>query len=294
MNIDILLKNMKINIDGVSYTLRLYDGSITMIKRVCKAESIALKEDLNIRNLKPIKGKHYLKFENKVYVIAEDINENSIIDYFELGRIIAKFHTRIKGIKLTEHKPYQNIQKKISDIGYYRDFLIFKSDKTIIDKLLIKIIELNEDYLEQSLIDMSNKKIINKIERDIKSKAVSHNDMVISRIDSDKSGRVRISSLDKMVNSVPIKDLADIISSAIHSDIYINDVKKIYDGYNEAKTLGTLDYKIFLALLMFPDNLYKILTNYVINDIEIYKDDLMSYMDYMKDKNKFIELLRRD
>ena len=260
MSADTILKYMKFSYESRDYIIRLHEEDSMYIKKVYKIMNMALKRGIEVQSYLPIKGRPYFVYQDELYTLIRDYDKHTEIDEYELGEMIAKFH-KIKGSKLNSIRIYTTIQNEYKLLKYYKDLVKFKKTKGDIDNLMFKLIEINEDGLEDAYRTLSSSKIIDKIDRDIQSKSIIHNGLRRDGI-VIQEGNICLSAMDIVRNGTAMEDVADMVLNLLESHIDIRVIDRFLKGYDSVRTISKLDYKILISLLKYPKELFNILDNY--------------------------------
>lgn len=264
MSGDTILKYMKFSYEGRDYLIRLHEKDSMHIKKIYKIMNMALKRGIEVQSYLPVKGKPFFVYHDELYTLIRDYNKDYEIDEYELGETIASFH-KIKGSKLESTRVYITIQSEYKLLKYYKDLVKFKKTKGDIDYLMIKLIEINEDGLEDAYKTLSNSKVIDKIDRDIYSKSIIHNGLRNGGIVVKDNGTLCLSVMDNVRNGTPMEDVADMTLNFLENHIDVKVIDRFLRGYDSVKNITNIDYKILMALLKYPKELFNILDKYTMN-----------------------------
>ena len=288
MKIDVIPKNMVFKRGNKEYTMSISNHDVVVIKRISKVMEMAINNGINCNGYIYFKGKPYIRYKENIYVIREN---NKLIEYqlgLLHGTIKRAFHSRVKGIKLEESKIYKDVQENLRQIKYFRGILLFKHNASVIDELLIKLIDLNQTNIIHVNKTMSSKKIINKIQKDIKLRCIIDSTLYKSKINEDKDGNPTF-ILEQPQNGCAVEDLADVILIMWENLKYsVEDVEDLIEAYRTIKNMSHIDFKILFALLRQPRVLYNMLRRYLIAEDHLTKKMIIDYMDYSYKKEKLI------
>lgn len=275
INIEKIRSVYKIDTYNGSYCLkRIGNGEKRAIKSISIMEYLRMKGFLKVtKPIYCISGNMIIQRKDSTYYLTDWINADEV-DFNKLEQVLdsvvllAEFHEKAKGFYSKRVKIKNNMGKmlriyndKLNLLSRLKENLEDKSDKSVFDTIYFE----NIDYYinqAQSAIDILKKSNYSKLcEERKKELYLCHDSFYYQNILKDEKNNYYMIDLESCIYDLPIVDLGKFMRRIMYRKNYLWDFdvfKLIISKYADIREINENEYKILLAMMVFPYKFYKL------------------------------------
>ena len=266
------------------YKIKSKDG-VYCLKKVGSSEKKAIK---SIRIMEYLMTKNFHKVAKPIYCITGEIlvkaddssyyltnwidaeevdfeNPNHVTDSVQL---LAEFHEKAKGFNDNDIKMKSNLGKvikmynrKLQLMSKFKDQLAKIQNKSIFDITYQDNINYYIAQARQSIELLKNSEYLSLCEESKKEKHVCHNSFYYQNILKDNNNNYFIVDLESCLYDLPLIDLAKFLRRIMSRESFLwdfNYCNELITEYSRIRKINDKEYKVLLALLIFPYKFYRL------------------------------------
>lgn len=284
-----ILDNYDIDVKDVQrvrsvYKVKTSEG-IYCLKKVGNREKKAIKsirimEYLSLKGFNKVArpvycktGKILVKTDDSSYYLtnwidAEEVNFDDIDQVTDCVRLLAEFHENAKGFYLDGVKMKSNLGKifniyndKIQLMNIFKDKLEKMKNKSIFDITYQENLDFYIAQAKQAIELLKHSEYMSLCEDSKKEKYICHNSFYYQNILRDSSNNYFIVDFESCLYDLPLIDLAKFIRRIMSRNNFLwdfNYCKELINEYSKIKKISDKEYKILLALLIFPYKFFRL------------------------------------
>jgi len=310
INIQKIRSVYKINTPNDCYCLKkIGNGEKRAIKSINIMEYLRMKGFNKVaKPIRSISGEMIIQRKNSTYYLtnwinADEVNFNVSEHIIDSVTLLAEFHNKAKGFYSKKIKIKNNIGKlpkifsdKLNSLNSFKDYLKNKDNKNDFDNLYYNHVDYYINQAQQALNILRNSNYNTLCEEYKKEMYLCHNSFYYQNILKSESNGYYIIDLESCLYDIPVIDLGKFIRRIMWRKSFLWDFdmcKALISEYDSIRKISEKEYKILLAMQIFPYKFYR-LGRKKYQKKKKWKEDryyrkLNKILRYREDKEIFIE-----
>lgn len=270
----------KVNSDsGLKCLKKVYydEGNLLFIYSVI--EWLNMKNILCPRLLSTKEGHKFVKYNDDLFILTDWIDGrkcdyNNLNDIILMSRNLGKIHKHSKGFRPIEGSIIKNSDSTFytSQYKHFNSLLDFWNSAIHINdafsRLYIEMFEYNYGKARESIDILSTIDFSRLLGDEVSNHAICHLDYVNKNIIFTKDETIYLIDFDNTRIDMPVHDICYFLRRILKRDDTawdFNVFKAAMESYEKIRPLSKAEYKVILALLLFPQKYWKVSRDYYKN-----------------------------
>lgn len=285
-----------VSTDRGIFSLKKVDCTICEILFIHNAKEYLIKNGFkHIDRYITANGAPYVELDKDYYVMTRFIKGRkckftNLTEMEKAFMTLASLHKASKGYDFErKNKIRSNIGKlqeeyleRCQDFIYMKSLAQMRSQKKRIDFLFLKNVDRIYDMAIKSVVMLQNNGYFEFCEEMARENYLCHNDYNHNNIIIDKFGQFNIINFDYCKFELRCVDISNLIADAMDRVNWdFKSTLKILNAYNDVKAIEEREYKLMISFLQFPQDIWKIATEYYYQDYDYFQK---AYYIKLKDK----------
>lgn len=251
-------------------------------------------------------GNPYVEYGDDLYVVTDwvDGRESDFKNHFEVlaaSANLARFHEASRGYEIHEGA------KLKSDLGRW-NYLMNKRkeglrkmkliaegrlDKTEFDRLFIQNADLYVAFSQEAIDTLSMSNYDEVVKRTIQEKSFCHHDYTYHNIIFDKKNDIHLIDFDYCKYEIRAYDISSFITKVLKRNNWNFELaKELISEYDKISPIHEDEYMVLLALLKFPQRLWRLANRYYYNEANWPDNTFLRKMkEIIEEKDEFIDFI---